>query len=38
VVTGDDDGDPCTTRLELPELATGIEPVISAIGALRAVT
>jgi hypothetical protein len=36
ILTGDDDGDPATTRIELPQLATGMASVVSAVGALRA--
>jgi hypothetical protein len=37
ILTGDDDGDAATTRVELPQLATGIAAVVSAVGALRSV-
>ncbi len=37
VFTGDDDGDVTTTRVEHTQVANGIESIVSAVGALRAV-
>ncbi len=35
-ITGDDDGDPATMRIELESVSRGLESIVSAIGAFRA--